>query len=250
MSFTPQRRVPSLTSHNNLFPNQNPMKHLLKMNAKAILSVTAMLASVATSSALDLSLLPSLRNTGEGLAAGATDFNYEGVLGPNGAFVSTVLIDGDGTNPSHPNWVKAPAGSAWITPGISGTNTHPVGDYTYEVSFNLDDANVDASNFGLFGDWSSDNGSTVQLNDGPLIEHAFKGWDSFSSFSFTSGFIQGDNILRFVVNNAAGNGGNPTALLVANLRVVPEPGTVIGSLLGLGMIGYVGFRRRKAVAAN
>lgn len=239
--FTLAAEAATVDKNLYLHPEPESKIPILEMKIKVILTTAAMLATLTTASAIDLSKLPTLRNTGEGLSAGDEDGNYV-ILGGDD---STVLEPGDPNHPTHPNWVEAPTGSAWITPFDSGRATHPVGNYTYEVTFNLADAGVDHLNFGIFGDWSSDNGSSVQLNDGPLIEHAFKGWDELSSFSFTSGFNAGENVLKFVVNNASGSGQNPTGLLVANLQVVPEPATVLGSLLGLGMVGYMGFRRRK-----
>jgi len=100
------------------------------------------------------------------------------------------------------------------------------GNYAYQLAFDL--TGFDATTAVISGRWSSDNaGLEVRLN-GELTGIAFEGnFAAFSpDFEIAGGFVEGTNLLEFVVNNA-GDGVNPTgfrAELAGSVQPLPPPG--------------------------
>jgi PEP-CTERM motif len=137
--------------------------------------------------------------------------------------------------------------SAWIGPNNSPSLDGPVGVYDYQTTFNL--AGFNPSTAAISGGWSTDNiGVGIYLNgvDTGNPGTAFNQFQiGYVPFSITSGFVSGLNTLDFFVNNAAG----PTALRVemtgaAAVAAVPEPETYAMLLAGLGLIGFIAYRRK------
>lgn len=120
-----------------------------------------------------------------------------------------------------PPWVEQGPDSAfpdsqWIGP-IDNTNGAE-GDYTYWMSFDL--TGFDPATVVLSGSWATDNtGPDMVLNGVSTGLSNAGNFDSLTPFTINSGFVEGSNILEFVVNNA-GNAANPTGLRIDNLRAV------------------------------
>lgn len=165
--------------------------------------------------------VPGLYNTGVDatravLADGAVDPHY-------------VLISS--ADPSYPGpsayacwpiaggyWLSNDATSRWIGPAVnegypSGAPPHPVGDYTYRLSFDL--TGFDPATVVVNGNWGVDNSGTILINGVSVASTS--SYNPLAAFSITSGFVAGVNHLDFVVNNWSAGGANPTALRVANL---------------------------------
>lgn len=141
-------------------------------------------------------------------------------------------------------------GSAWISPTANPiSDTSPAGLYTFTGIFNL-------SNIGNVQSWSAtwwaDNIVRAIIVNGTQI---FTGVGSSQSQDFQQPGVSqvftnpvwknGANTVSFVIENGAGASGNPTGLQLASvLTAVPEPGTWMLMILGLGAVGFA-MRRRQ-----
>jgi hypothetical protein len=173
-------------------------------------------------------------DSGNVLPGGASDLHY--IMSYTGTFPPPAVSV---IRPPFPVWVTPPAGSAWI----GSISSPPPGTYTYTLTFDL--TGLDYLNFVLSGKWASDNTSKIFLNGSDTFNETPDG-SAFSvlhDFTLQTGFQPGVNTLAFIVANIGDAGsGNPTGLLVADLRAVPIPGAVW--LLGSGLICLIGLRRR------
>lgn len=125
----------------------------------------------------------------------------------------------------HPAYVSPPVGSSWISPRAGNV---PVGDYSYALAFDL--SGEEASRIVVRGSLAADNRVVVYLN-GLSSGVETSSYSSLTAFSIASGFIEGLNVLDFVVTNTTSSP-NPSGLLVANLRaeidafsIARNPGT-------------------------
>lgn len=174
--------------------------------------------------------------SGNVLTSGSTDNHYT----LEGTF-SAIATD------PHPWWVAAPAGSMWIAPTLSNVTDAP-GVYTFEQRFNLTADDLEHSSFVLNGEWATDDGGKIFFNGVDTgISRVGMGFATLESFEISTGFKEGENVIRFeVTNNPPQDGPNPTALLVTNFGLtaypVPVPGALLLAGLGSCVIGYV--RRR------
>jgi len=184
-----------------------------------------------------------VNDSGTALSPTDTEIHYS-MTGPASAGPVEILYP-------HPNWVTAPSGSAWIGPNNDNDNDNngnqgaPEGDYWYTLSFDL--TNFNLSTVSISGQWTTDNAGWIYINDidTGFSRPAVEAFLSLANFTVNSNFIPGINTLTFKVNNALDEP-NPSGLIVANLSgtgsVVPIPAAVW--LLGSGLIGIVGIRRK------
>lgn len=186
---------------------------------------------------------------------------------PIGTDGSWTITDGDGnpletrtpTNSEIPSvWDPSVPGSQWISPNLGNgaaypdQGTSPAGLYSFIGVFDLSDiGNVQTWNV----TWWSDNivrqilvnGIEVFANaTGDSLSQEFRAPGISNVFKTNSAWKNGDNTVTFVVENGSGLTGNPTGLRVAGLlSAVPEPGTWMLMILGLGAVGFA-MRRRQA----
>lgn len=125
-----------------------------------------------------------------------------------------------------PPWLENGPASKWIAPQANQSGGNSPGDYVYQLAFDL--TGYDAATAVITGRWSSDNaGLEVRLNGEPTGLTFGGDFAGFSSdFDISSGFVEGANVLEFVVNNA-GDGLNPTgfrAELAGTVEPWPPPG--------------------------
>lgn len=136
-------------------------------------------------------------------------------------------------------WIGDNATSAWIAPTADTFDAAVT--FVYRTSFDL--TGFDPASALISGVWATDDPGTDILINGASTGNASCCFTGFTPFSITSGFVAGINTLDFFVFNSGG----PTGLRVemtGTADPVPEPVTL--SLLGAGLAGVAGLRRRKA----
>lgn len=144
--------------------------------------------------------IPGLYNTGvDAGGARMTGSNPEIHYSVNGA---------QGTTYQHPAWA-APADAHWISAGPNGSFTVNPGQYT--ITFDLTGLNPTTAR--ISGKFSGDDGATVSLNGGPVVASAGD-YSQLTSFTITSGFKPGINVLTFTITDS---GGAPAGLVVSGL---------------------------------
>lgn len=151
--------------------------------------------------------------------------------------------------PVHDNvadsvWLPNGPNSEWLTPSSKPDHPQFVGQYVYETDFSAVTTAV------IEGQYSSDNELLeVFLNDALVTAFPLdgpNGFDSWTQFTLTSGFVSGTNTLDFVVQDDGVGGidlGPAVTGFRAELGFVPEPSTMVLGLLGLG--SFMIFRRRR-----
>lgn len=213
--------------------------HLRPVISTALLAFAA-LGSDAMASVLAVGLYDTgVDNSDVVLANGATDTHY--LLGGS----PTYAVDEAEGYPGA--WMAPSAASSWITPlvgsGNTGSGSAASGGYTYSTTFDL--TGYETGSAVINGLVSADNSVTSVLINGNAISFsAHSDYSSFASFTVTSGFVAGVNTLAFVVNNSGGPTGLRAELDGSFTAAVPEPETYAMLLAGLGVLGFVGKRRK------
>lgn len=139
-------------------------------------------------------------------------------------------------------------GARWITPTAVGTATIPAGTVTYSTVFTLTSF-ATAANF-VSNFWSDNrvleillNGVSIYTNGSSASQFSGSG----TTFNGQFALLGGANTLAYLVQNDAGTNGNPAGLRMAGIMTaVPEPGTWMLMILGLGAVGFSMRRRQKA----
>ena len=178
------------------------------------------------------------------LALGAVDTHY--TVGGAQTF-STNNAEG---YPGY--WLAPDLTSSWITPMLGAGNTASGsaagGNYVYQTTFDL--TGINYSSLSINGKVTADNGITDILINGISTGFTYGGpnigvYGAFASFTIGSGFHSGINTLTFDVVNGSGPTGLRTDFSGTTFTpAVPEPETYEMLLAGLGLVGFLAYRRK------
>lgn len=186
-----------------------------------------------------------------------TDTDW-GITGPGG----TTLTTRAPTAAERPSvWAPNQPGSLWISPDLGdgaafpNQGTSPAGLYNFRGVVSLSDVgNVQTWST----TWWADNIVRRILVNGTEIYSNLAGGSQSQEFAgagisriFTNPvWVNGQNSVVFEVENGTGLSGNPLGLQVNGLlSAVPEPGTWMLMILGLGAVGFA-MRRRQTSAVR
>jgi hypothetical protein len=186
--------------------------------------------------------------------------NNHALLAPNALDTHYIMAAGSsdgtaGTTPfvvppgfPIPPWAANTTTAQWITPKMPEAVDGP---YNYTTTFSL--AGLVASTARITGTLSADDEVVgVALNGvlvSPPITTPDQSYGTLQAFSITSGFVNGINTLEFLTSNNHGIVTGFIADMTGTATAVPEPASI--ALLGIGMTGFLAFRRlfkRTAVA--
>lgn len=177
------------------------------------------------------------------------------VKGPGDTLPGAVRVPGPGEIPGV--WAASLPGSAWISKDLGGGAAYPdqgnsvPGLFEFSGSFNLSDiGNVQTWKV----TWWADNivrkiivNGTEIFDDqvGGSLSEQFRAPGISKTFN-NPVWVNGNNKVTFVVDNGPGLTGNPAGLRADTfLTAVPEPGTWMLMILGLGAVGFAMRRRQK-----
>lgn len=191
--------------------------------------LVGLLAAVSTRSlAAPISTLFStgLDANGQPLPAQAEDPHYRLVLVPDPADPEAAGLETNApTSTLRPGfpvgpWIAESAVSRWIAPKADQSGGSDPGDYLYRTTFDL--TGLDPATARIVGRWTSDNmGRDIVLNGASLGISQGGDFGTFADFEITTGFVDGTNVLDFVINNAP-PGVNPTGLRVEITRATAD----------------------------
>jgi len=109
-----------------------------------------------------------------------------------------------------PPWMANTSNSKWICPRQDETRVED-GSYVYQLQFDLTGYEPDSAN--MTGQYSVDDSLTNVKINGASTGISGTMFDTWHSFSISSGFVTGTNTLEFFVNNG-GTSANPSGLRV------------------------------------
>ena len=194
--------------------------------------------------------IPGLYDTGVNssnalLPAGSLDTYYTLTAAP-GFTVPRGTIVYDPSSFINYTWVSNTSSSQWI--GLqTEANFYSPGLYKYDITFDL--TGLNPATAVITGEFAADNNAAIFLNGNNTgVSTPTVGFQSFTSFTISSGFISGVNTLEFQVDNLIDpvETNSPTGLQVNDLRgtanAVSEPVSLL--LFGAGLVGLAAIGRR------
>jgi hypothetical protein len=211
---------PAEAGKGHFIPGVNTLAFRVENTSEAPtgLRVEAMLVTAAEPNPFDISTGFD-EAAGEVLADSVEDDDYT-VTDPDGLSQPALAL-GPGEAPIPP-WVPNTNTSRWVGP--LGANAANVGDFVYEITVDIPTA-AQAKEATLVGFWTNDNlGVDVRINKqsaGISNDGNFTTTHYFLKDAGAGLFVEGTNLIEFVVNNA-GTLPNPSGLRVDAVVDVPK----------------------------
>ena len=214
------------------------------MRLYATLFVAGLMASTSAQAATIVGLCNTGR-TDATVGCAATDAGPE----DNWTLAGGTAYANNGINGA---WLANSATSRWITPFANPNQSldrlsSGNGNYNYSLTFDLTGFLPKTGAFS--GRFAVDNTVASIVLNGVTLAANGGGFNRWTNFGATSGFVAGVNTLTFNTVNFAQNTGNPAGLRVeflsSSIAAVPEPATWAMMILGFGLIGGA-LRSRKA----
>lgn len=205
-----------------------------------------MIRSMAITAAIGTALLATPVSAATSIVStGASTTNSQWtVTTPSGATSTANVIA------PVPGWSAPLPGSQWLQ---SAPNPAPSGTYIFTHVFNL--ANIGNVQSVLLR-WLADNqvvrvtvnGTTLfNLTPNNSVSQFSGAAQTFSASLASAPFVNGSNTMQWFVYNRPLSGTNNGGLsAVTTITTVPEPGTWLLMILGLGAVGFAMRRRQNA----
>lgn len=175
------------------------------------------------------------------LAAPGIDLHYTDTSG-NPVYVENSPVLGA--------WIGSDGVSEWIGPDQVNGSTFANGYYQLDYQTTLDLTGYDPSTVSLTGVWATDNYGLDILVNGNSTGNTATGFQSWTPFTISNGFVAGVNTLDFVWGNDGGPGGLRVEFTSEAGSLAPEPASLL--LIGSGMtaLGLLARRRRNRQPAE
>ncbi len=229
-------------------PNGTPMYYIVTAMNTAGESAASNTAG-ATPRANGVGSISGLFNTGidgngNPVADGAVDPHFALISTPGGSG-GTSYVTLQKSPISSGLWILDTATSKWISPiADESTNADAPGNYTYQTTFTV---SGDATAVQIACQLAADNTvAAIILNGQTIATNVSSGFQAFSSFTISRGFVTGTNTLQFVVNNA-GTSTNPSGF---RCELTGTRAVTAGSISGLFNTGLDGNNSPTADGAN
>ncbi len=209
-----------------------------------VLTIVTAVALAGTGTASSEGAPISIFNTGvaedgAGLVPGSIDPHYSLIVSDD------PLLPGPGalvTPPPMPlGWLIGDDVAQWISPSAKQPGLKvSLGSYIFRTTFDL--AGMHPSSANLAGHWAVDNLGLIFLNGQYTGYTNLAGPSTLTAFDIDDGFVEGENVLDFIVINS-GTLENPTGLMVrvgGRANKIPEPTAVALALLALSGLIAIG----------
>jgi hypothetical protein len=178
-------------------------------------------------------------NSGNPLVGGAADLHY---TFSNGTTLTSAVALSD-SNLWY-EWVR-PSDARWLY-----NADQPDSGYRGWATFTttVDLAGYDPQSAKLMGQWAADQYGYITLNGIDTgISVPDRNWDGkLTSFTIQSGFKTGSNTLAFHVYLPDGGDGLVVSNATLSAALIPEPQTYSMFIIGLGLMGFIVYRRKPA----